>query len=66
MTGDLLADDGSKLSESQIAERVVNAERALERLARDTEFRRRYLGGDRDAAALMGAVTATIAAGKRS
>jgi hypothetical protein len=66
LTGELLADDGSKLSEAQIAERVVNAERMQDRLSRDVEFRRKYLSGDRDAAAILGAVTATIAAGKRS
>jgi hypothetical protein len=66
LTGKLLADDGSELNEAQIAERVTNAERMRERLGRDAEWRRKYLSGDRDAAALMGAVTATIAAGKRS
>jgi hypothetical protein len=66
LTGELLADDGSKLSEAQIAERVANAERLQERLGRDAEWRRKYLSGDRDAAALMGAISATIAAGKRS
>jgi hypothetical protein len=66
LTGELLADDGSKLSEAQIAERVANAERLQERLGRDAEWRRKYLSGDRDAAAVLGAVTATIAAGKRS
>jgi hypothetical protein len=65
LTGELLADDGSKLSEGQIAERVANAERSLERLSRDAVFRKAYLSGDRDAAAMMGAITATIAAGKR-
>jgi hypothetical protein len=65
MTGALLADDGSKLNEAQIAERVANAERMQERLGRDPEWRRRYLSGDRDAADLMRAVSATIAVGKR-
>jgi hypothetical protein len=65
LSGKLLADDGSELSEVQIAERVTNGERMLERLSRDSEWRRRYLSGDRDAAALLGAVTATLAVGKK-
>jgi hypothetical protein len=66
MTGRLLADNGEPLTEAQIAERVVNAERMRERLGRDPEWRRRYLSGDRDAADQMKVITATIAAGKRS
>jgi hypothetical protein len=66
MTGRLLADNGEPMTEAQIAERVTNGERMLERLSRDSEWRRKYLSGDRDAAALLGAVTATIAAGKKA
>jgi hypothetical protein len=65
LSGKLLADNGSELSEPEIAERVKNGERAFERLSRDSEWRRRYLSGDRDAADLLRAITATIAAGKR-
>jgi hypothetical protein len=63
MTGKLLADDGRELSDAQIVERVTNAERQLERLSKDAEFRRKYLSGDKDAASIMSAITATIAAG---
>jgi hypothetical protein len=66
LTGRLLGDNGEPLTEAQIAERVVAAERMQERLGRDAEWRRKYLSGDRDAAALMGAITATLAAGRRS
>jgi hypothetical protein len=65
MSGKLIADNGQPLTEAEISERVVNAERMQERLSRDAEWRRKYLSGDRDAAALMGAVSATLAVGKK-
>jgi hypothetical protein len=65
MTGKLLGDNGQPLTEAEISARVSNGERMMERLSRDAEWRRKYLSGDRDAAALMGAVTATLAVGKK-
>jgi hypothetical protein len=65
LTGKLLADDGSELNEAQINERVKNGERAFERLSRDPTWRKAYLAGEREAADLLRAITATFAVGKR-
>jgi hypothetical protein len=65
MSGTLLGDNGQPLTEAEVAQRVVNAECMQERLGRDPEWRRKYLSGDRDAADLMRAVSATLAVGRK-
>jgi hypothetical protein len=64
--GQLVTDDGRRLSAEETAARVAEAERFTRDATKDPDFRRKFLSGDQASRQLMDRASAIIAAGKKT